>query len=78
MPMPASEIESLIKSAFPDADITLVDTAGDNDHYSLTIASEKFTGKSRVAQHKMVMAAMGDNMGTKLHAMSITTKVKNS
>ena len=75
MPMPASEIESLVKKSLPDAEITLVDTAGDNDHYSITVASARFAGKSRVEQHKMVMGALGGNMGTKLHALAITTKV---
>jgi len=75
MPMPAAEIESLVKAAIPDAVITLVDTAGDNDHYSITVASAQFTGKSRVVQHKMVMAAMGGTVGTKLHALAIATKI---
>ena len=72
--MPASEIESLVKKALPDAEITLVDTAGDSDHYSITVTSAQFSGKSRVEQHKMVMSALGGNMGTKLHALAITTK----
>lgn len=75
MPMPAVEIELLVKSALPDAEITLIDTAGDNDHYSIAVASAQFAGKTRVQQHKMVMAALGGNMGTKLHALAITTKI---
>jgi stress-induced morphogen len=74
MPMPAAEIEDLVKTALPDAIITLVDTAGDSDHYSITVVSSQFEGKTRVAQHKMVMNALGGNMGTKLHALAITTK----
>ncbi len=74
MPMPAAEIERLVKTAIPDAVIVLVDTAGDMDHYSITVASAAFNGKTRVAQHKMVMDALGGNMGTKLHALAITTK----
>lgn len=72
--MAAAEIESLVKKALPDAEIKLVDTAGDNDHYSIAVTSAQFTGKSRVQQHKMVMDALGGNMGTKLHALAITTK----
>jgi len=75
MPMPACDIEKMVKTALPDADITLVDTAGDMDHYSITVVSAQFAGKTRVAQHKMIMDALGGNMGTKLHALAITTKV---
>jgi stress-induced morphogen len=77
MPMKPDEIETLVKAALPDAHITLVDTAGDNDHYSITVTSAEFAGKTRVAQHRMVMDALGDKMGTKLHAMAITTKEAN-
>ncbi len=75
MPMPAAEIESLVKKALPDAEITLIDTAGDSDHYSITVSSKSFAGKNRVQQHRMVMDALGGDMGTKLHALAITTKI---
>mgnify|MGYP001558732976 CR=1 FL=1 len=72
--MPALEIETLVKTAIPDAEITLIDTAGDSDHYSITVSSKLFSGKTRVQQHKMIMDALGKNMGGRLHALSITTK----
>lgn len=75
MPMPAAEIELLVKTALPDAQITLVDTAGDSDHYSITVVSAQFAGKTRVQQHKMIQAALGDNLGGRLHALAITTKI---
>lgn len=74
MPMPAAEIESLVKTVLPDAEITLIDTAGDGDHYSITVSSVQFAGKTRVQQHRMVMDALGENMGGRLHALAITTK----
>jgi len=75
MGMPANEIEALIAEAFPGAQITLVDLAGDNDHYELTIVSEHFRGKSRVAQHQMVYSALKGNMGGTLHALALKTAV---
>jgi stress-induced morphogen len=75
MPMTASEIETRIKHAISDAEVELKDLAGDNDHWQVTVTSSAFAGKSRVAQHQMVMAAIGEGMGTTLHALSITTKV---
>jgi stress-induced morphogen len=75
MGMSAQEIESMVKAALPDAAIELVDTAGDNDHWSITVTSAAFAGKSRVEQHRMVTGALGQLMGTKLHALAVTTKV---
>ena len=48
MPMPASEIETLIKAAFPDADVVIEDLRGDCDHYACRVVSTAFAGKSRV------------------------------
>jgi stress-induced morphogen len=73
MPMEASEIERIIKAALPDAQVQLVDTAGDRDHWSATVVSAQFRGKSRVQQHQMVNAAFGDKLGTVLHALALKT-----
>ena len=73
MPMPAHEIESLIKAKFPDAAVELKDLAGDNDHWSAHVVSAAFKGKSRVAQHQMVYEALGGRMGGVLHALALTT-----
>jgi stress-induced morphogen len=75
MPMEAHEIESLIKARFPDADVTLVDLAGDNDHWSAHVVTAAFTGKSRVQQHQAVYDALGGRMGGVLHALKLTTAV---
>ena len=56
MPMPAAEIEAIIRAALPDAQITLTDLAGDNDHWAAHVVSSAFAGKPRVAQHKLVYA----------------------
>ncbi|OYV26582.1 MAG: BolA family transcriptional regulator [Acidocella sp. 20-63-7] len=73
MAMPASEIEALIKSAFPDARITIEDLAGDNDHFAATVISEAFRGIPRVRQHQMVYAALQGRMGGALHALALQT-----
>ena len=74
MAMQASEIESLIRQSFPDAEIQIRDLAGDGDHYAATIVAEAFRGKSRVQQHQMVYAALKGNMGGVLHALALTTQ----
>ena len=73
MGMKAAEIEKFIKNAFPDAQVEIRDLAGDENHYSATVKSAAFKGKSRVAQHQMVYAALKGNMGGVLHALQLTT-----
>ncbi|ARJ67652.1 ATP-binding protein [Magnetospirillum sp. ME-1] len=73
MPMEASEIEALIREGIPDAKVIIEDLRGDGDHYSALVISEAFRGKSRVAQHQMVFAAMQGKMGGQLHAMALQT-----
>ena len=77
MPMSAHEIEVAIKAAFPDADVTITDLAGDGDHYAAMVTSSAFKGKTRVQQHQMVYDALGGRMGGVLHALSLQTSVKD-
>ena len=73
--MPASQIEAMIQAALPDAVVTLTDLAGDDDHWAAHVVSAAFIGKPRVAQHKLVYAALGGRMGGELHALQVTTAV---
>ncbi len=73
MPMPASEIEALIREALPDAQVSVEDLAGDGDHYAARIVSESFRGRSRIQQHQMIFAALGGRMGGALHALALQT-----
>jgi len=73
MPMPAADIERLIREALPDAKVTIEDLRGDGDHYAATVVSAAFQGKSRVQQHQMVYAALKGRMGNELHAMALQT-----
>ena len=77
MALKLEEIKSLIKEAIPDADIMIEDTAGDENHYSATIKSKIFSGKSKIEQHKLVYKALKGKMGNELHALAIKTKEKN-
>ena len=73
MGLKLEEIKSLIKSAIPDAEITIEDLAGDDNHYSATIKSKVFSGKSKIEQHKLVYKALGNKMGNELHALALNT-----
>ena len=67
------EIENLIKESIPDAEITIQDLAGDDNHYSATIKSKVFSGKSKIEQHKLVYKALKGKMGNELHALALNT-----
>jgi len=73
MGLKLDEIKDLIKESMPDAEITIQDLAGDNNHYSATIKSKKFVGKSKIDQHKMVYKALKGKMGDQLHALALNT-----
>tara|TARA_R110000787_G_scaffold48210_1_gene116337 strand:+ start:396 stop:632 length:237 start_codon:yes stop_codon:yes gene_type:complete len=73
MPMDPGEIERLIKEALPDATVTLEDLVGDGDHWSATVVSASFEGKTRVQQHQMVYQSLQGRMGGELHALALQT-----
>lgn len=75
MGMRRSDLRAMIEAALPDAEVTITDLAGDNDHYAAHIVSRSFRGLSRVAQHKAVYAALGGRMGGELHALQLTTAI---
>ena len=73
MSLKSEEIKNLIKEALPDAEISIADLAGDNNHYSTTIKSKEFSGKSKIEQHKLVYKALKGKMGNELHALALNT-----
>ena len=73
MSLKREEIELLIIESIPDAEIIIEDLAGDENHYSATIKSKVFAGKSMIEQHKIVYKALGTKMGNELHALALNT-----
>jgi stress-induced morphogen len=73
MSLKLEEIKSLIKKSIPDAEISIQDLAGDENHYSATIKSKIFSGKSKIDQHKLVYKALNGKIGNELHALSLNT-----
>ncbi len=78
MSMDAKEIEMLIRKSLPDADIKIVDLAGDGDHYSAKVTTKLFKGKTRVQQHKMVYDSLEGKMGDDLHALALQTFIPDN
>ena len=73
MTLKLEELKILIKESIPDAEIIIKDLAGDENHYSATIKSKIFTGKSKIEQHKLVYKALKGRMGNELHALALNT-----
>lgn len=70
------EVQKMIEDALPGSDVILNDLAGDNDHYQAVVRATQFEGLSMVRQHQMVYKALQGKMGTDLHALALTTYVK--
>ncbi len=69
--MQLEDIKQLVESGIPDC---LVEIQGDDGtHFGAIIVSDIFAGKSMVQQHQIVYKALGDKMGTDIHALSIQT-----
>jgi stress-induced morphogen len=68
-----SELSRLIQGAFPGAVVQIKDLTGTRDHYEVSIVAEAFRGRSRMQQHKLVYAALGDLMRGPIHALSLKT-----
>ena len=77
MAMTGSDITALLRAEFPDAEIELIDLAGDNNHWKAVITSAAFVGLNRVKQHQLVYAALKgkmDGANGELHALALETK----
>jgi acid stress-induced BolA-like protein IbaG/YrbA len=50
-----------------------VEVAGDGQHWEALVVSPAFEGLSRIKQHQLVYAALGDRMREEVHALSMQT-----
>jgi stress-induced morphogen len=67
------QVEALLKTGIPDAEVKLVDLTGTRDHYEATVVSAAFEGKSLIEQHKLVYGALGEAMHGPIHALALKT-----
>ncbi|HEY2409441.1 MAG TPA: BolA family transcriptional regulator [Polyangiaceae bacterium] len=68
-----AEVEKLLRSAFKDVDLELVDLTGTKDHYQARVVSRAFAGKSLIEQHQLVYGALGHAMAGAIHALALKT-----
>ena len=74
MPKPLAHIKTILCAAFPDAEVEVTDLTGTQDHLQALVVTAAFAGKSRIEQHRMVYAALGDLMKGDIHALALTTR----
>ena len=71
----AAEMLARLNSALSPSRIELIGHGGYNEagesHFSLRIESAAFAGKNRVQRQRMVYAALGSLMESRVHALSI-------
>ena len=79
----AQKIEQVLRLRLEAVDITVEDesalhaghagAASGGGHYRVRIVSPLFSGKNRVQRHRLVYAALADEMGGAIHALALTT-----
>lgn len=52
---------------------THVEVRGDGAHFEAVVVSPAFAGLSRIKQHQLVYAALGERMREEIHALSMQT-----
>ena len=76
MPLSKEDLEKYIKERIPNSTVIIEDLRGDGDHYSATVISKSFEGKTKIEQHKMVYDSLNGKMGNELHALMLKTKTE--
>jgi stress-induced morphogen len=71
--MKADHIIAKIKSALPDAQVQMKDLTGTEDHWEATVVSGEFAGKNPIQRHRMVFAALEEEMKGPIHALTLKT-----
>lgn len=66
----AADVQRFIAAGLPCEHL---EVQGDGRHFFATIVSVEFEGRSRVARHQRVYAALGDRMREEIHALSMKT-----
>jgi acid stress-induced BolA-like protein IbaG/YrbA len=66
----AADVQTFIAAGLA---CTHLEVEGDGRHFFATIVSSEFEGRTRVARHQRVYAALGDRMREQIHALSMKT-----
>jgi stress-induced morphogen len=69
------ELKERIETGIPGAVATVT---GDGHHFNAVVSAPAFAGKSRLAQHRLVYDVFGAELGDRIHALSIQTKISET
>lgn len=80
-----SEIEALLRAALTPSSLAVIndsarhhghagDDGSDESHFTVEIESAAFNGVSRLQRQRMVIAALGDIPGQRVHALAIKAR----
>ena len=72
--MKAEDIVAKIRETIPDAQVVLKDLTGTADHWEASIVSVAFAGKSLIQRHRLVMAALAEEMKGPIHALTLDVR----
>ncbi len=75
MSVTPEELKTRIEAGIAGAQ---ADVSGDGHHFTAVVIAPAFAGLSRIAQHKLVYDVFGDEVGDRIHALSITTRARES
>jgi acid stress-induced BolA-like protein IbaG/YrbA len=67
----ANELRNYIVNGLPCDHVEVL--GDDGQHFEALVVSPQFTGKSKVQQHQLVYAALGDRMRAEIHALALRT-----
>ena len=69
------ELKARIEAGIPGARAA---ATGDGHHFNAVVSAPSFEGLSRIAQHRLVYDVFGDEVGDRIHALSIQTKASET
>lgn len=69
MSIKKEDFEKILQENFPDAQLEVVDTRGEGNHYRVKISSPEFKEMTRVHKHRLVNSRLKDYVGTIIHAV---------
>jgi stress-induced morphogen len=75
MPATPEELKDRIEAGIPGA---VASVTGDGHHFNAIVSAAAFHGLPRIAQHRLVYDVFGDELGDRIHALSIQTKASET
>ena len=72
--MTTDEVKALIEAGIEGATAAVTDLTGTGDHFRAEVTAAAFADKSMIEQHKMVYAALDQQMKGPIHALQLVTR----